>query len=125
MTGLYDDPDYTKYNTFIHTTVPAMGAEIRKLMGDNASDSQIQQIENLVNPANWTGTADQIKSRWNELKEVERITSEQMMKNPLDIQADTQRVPRVPRGTKSATKTQYTPDQQKKAAEILKKRGIY
>lgn len=79
------DEDYLKYQTFVNTTVPALGSAIRKMLGDNPSVEQNKMIEKLVNPASYTGSPQETISNWQKLKDLHRIAAQANVLNPTEI----------------------------------------
>jgi hypothetical protein len=106
------DEDYRKYNTFVTTTVPALGSTVRKLLGDNPSVEQNKMIEKLVNPSSYTGSPELAKSRWNQLKDLHKIATKEIYMTPgelnkelSNILTEDNEVQNVPRGTSNEQNT--------------------
>lgn len=51
--GLQTDPDYTKFIDFTQTKAPLISNEIRRAFGSQATDTQTEELNKLVNPVYW------------------------------------------------------------------------
>jgi hypothetical protein len=110
------DQDYLKYQSFVNTTVPALGSSIRKMLGDNPSVEQNKMIEKLVNPASYTGSAEETRKNWQQLKDLHKIAAQANVLNPDEITKELNKIltsPRsgdknVPRGATEEVKETIT-----------------
>ena len=98
------DPDYQKYYEFTTTTVPFMASELRKMLGDNATDSQIQEIKSIADPVSWDSNFELSMGRYKKLKGLHGAINKALVKSQAGITksiSDRIRKSNVPRGTQN------------------------
>jgi hypothetical protein len=83
--GLYSDPDYIKFQTFVHQTVPALAAETRKLLGEYATETQNRELKKFTNPSSWSTSPEIIDARWKEYQKIHGDALRISRKSPLQL----------------------------------------
>lgn len=82
----YPDQDYSDLLAFRNQIVPALGSEIRKLLGDNPSVEQNKMIERVVDVLAHSNNMQEVKRAWETIKQVHAISSKALALDPLEAQ---------------------------------------
>lgn len=64
-----NDPDFLKYDQFIHVDLPGSANELRRTMAGQATDAEIKSVTDLLNPNDWAATPQMAMNRWNRMIE--------------------------------------------------------
>lgn len=82
----YPDQDYSDLLAFRNQTVPALGSEIRKLLGDNPSVEQNKMIERVVDVLANSNNMQEVKRAWETIKQVHDVSTRALAMDPLQVQ---------------------------------------
>jgi hypothetical protein len=88
----YPDQDYSDLLAFRNQTVPSLGSEIRKLLGDNPSVEQNKMIERVVDVLSHSNNMQEVKSAWETLKQVHDVATRALSMNPLEVKASLNKI---------------------------------
>ena len=88
----YPDQDYSDLLAFRNQTVPALGSEIRKLLGDNPSVEQNKMIERVVDVLSHSNNMQEVKSAWETLKQVHDVSTRALSMNPLEVKSSLNKI---------------------------------
>lgn len=64
------DPDYVKYDQFMHVDLPLGANELRRTMAGQATDAEIKSVTDVFNPTDWAVNPKMAMNRWNRMLEM-------------------------------------------------------
>jgi len=89
------DPAYAYYKNFFNIKVPAITGSIRSNLGETATDSSNEKVENLVNVMKNSNTYEEAQSAWKQLKKIQKIAKSVAGLTPLEARKKVQEIEKM------------------------------
>ena len=87
-TGLYTDPDLIKYNAFENSIKAPMAADLRRKLGGQGTDQEVNHMMNVIDPSvSWFGNAAIAKGQMKALQDASRAADQSIVQSPTEAKS--------------------------------------
>jgi len=99
-----NSPEYTDYMNFTHYVAPSTANEMRRTLGGQATDTEIELMSNLADPTYWDSNPELAMKQWNYLTNLyKHSVGGALSKTPTQVQTGLRQIAAAPATTSQSS----------------------